>query len=70
MVAAPPRRIDQRRGIDRCQRDCRWHYLDNFGMGVRIAATVMDATSSISPNAALFLGKCGGLKNVKIKRAI
>jgi AMP nucleosidase len=34
----------------------------NFGMGSPNAATVMDLLSSIKPKAALFLGKCGGLK--------
>jgi AMP nucleosidase len=34
----------------------------NFGMGSANAATVMDLLSAISPEAALFLGKCGGLK--------
>ncbi|MFT2011485.1 AMP nucleosidase [Pontibacter sp. 13R65] len=34
----------------------------NFGMGSPMAATVMDLLSAISPKAALFLGKCGGLK--------
>jgi AMP nucleosidase len=34
----------------------------NFGMGSANAATVMDLLSSIKPKAALFLGKCGGLK--------
>src|SRR6195952_443385 len=34
----------------------------NFGMGSPGAATVMDLLSAISPKAALFLGKCGGLK--------
>ncbi|MPZ37361.1 MAG: AMP nucleosidase [Rhizobiales bacterium] len=34
----------------------------NFGMGSPNAATVMDLLSSIAPRAALFLGKCGGLK--------
>ena len=34
----------------------------NFGMGSANAATVMDLLSSIRPKAALFLGKCGGLK--------
>lgn len=38
----------------------------NFGMGSAMAATVMDLLSAISPKAALFLGKCGGLKK-KIK---
>ncbi len=34
----------------------------NFGMGSPLAATVMDLLSAIKPQAALFLGKCGGLK--------
>ncbi len=34
----------------------------NFGMGSPNAATVMDLLSAIQPKAALFLGKCGGLK--------
>jgi AMP nucleosidase len=34
----------------------------NFGMGSAMAATVMDLLSAILPEAALFLGKCGGLK--------
>lgn len=34
----------------------------NFGMGSANAATVMDLLSAITPRAALFLGKCGGLK--------
>lgn len=34
----------------------------NFGMGSANAATIMDLLSSIQPKAALFLGKCGGLK--------
>jgi len=36
--------------------------LINFGMGSANAATVMDLLSAIQPEAALFLGKCGGLK--------
>ncbi|MDR2958114.1 MAG: AMP nucleosidase [Stenotrophomonas sp.] len=36
--------------------------LINFGMGSPNAATVMDLLSAIQPQAALFLGKCGGLK--------
>lgn len=36
----------------------------NFGMGSAMAATVMDLLSAIQPQAALFLGKCGGLKKV------
>lgn len=39
----------------------------NFGMGSATAATVMDLLSAIHPEAALFLGKCGGLKkNTKV----
>lgn len=34
----------------------------NFGMGSPSAATIMDLLSAIDPKAALFLGKCGGLK--------
>ena len=34
----------------------------NFGMGSPTAATMMDLLSAIKPKAALFLGKCGGLK--------
>ncbi|MEA4948501.1 MAG: AMP nucleosidase, partial [Petrimonas sp.] len=34
----------------------------NFGMGSANAATIMDLLSAISPTAALFLGKCGGIK--------
>lgn len=34
----------------------------NFGMGSANAATIMDLLSAIRPKAALFLGKCGGLK--------
>lgn len=34
----------------------------NFGMGSPNAATIMDLLGAIEPEAALFLGKCGGLK--------
>lgn len=34
----------------------------NFGMGSANAASIMDLLSAIQPKAALFLGKCGGLK--------
>ncbi len=34
----------------------------NFGIGSPNAALVMDLLSAITPKAALFLGKCGGLK--------
>jgi len=33
-----------------------------FGIGSANAATIMDLLSAISPQAVLFLGKCGGLK--------
>jgi len=36
--------------------------LINFGMGSPNAATIMDLLGAIQPRAALFLGKCGGLK--------
>ena len=38
----------------------------NFGMGSAMAATVMDLLSAVRPKAALFLGKCGGLKKAAI----
>ncbi len=38
----------------------------NFGMGSPMAATVMDLLSAVQPKAALFLGKCGGLKKTKL----
>ena len=38
----------------------------NFGMGSAMAATAMDLLSAIGPKAALFLGKCGGLKKRKV----
>ncbi|MFW6227283.1 MAG: AMP nucleosidase [Bacteroidota bacterium] len=34
----------------------------NIGMGSANAATIMDLLSAVKPRAALFLGKCGGLK--------
>lgn len=34
----------------------------NFGMGSPNAATIMDCLTAIKPQAAVFLGKCGGLK--------
>lgn len=36
----------------------------NFGMGSPNAATIMDLLSAIKPFAVLFLGKCGGLKQI------
>ncbi len=36
--------------------------LINFGIGSPNAALIMDLLSAVSPKAALFLGKCGGLK--------
>jgi AMP nucleosidase len=35
----------------------------NFGMGSANAATVLDLLTAIEPEAILFLGKCGGIKN-------
>jgi AMP nucleosidase len=35
----------------------------SFGIGSPNAALIMDLLSAIQPKAALFLGKCGGLKN-------
>jgi AMP nucleosidase len=34
----------------------------NFGIGSPNAATIMDLLSAVSPQAVLFLGKCGALK--------
>ncbi|MDG5799020.1 AMP nucleosidase [Marinilabiliaceae bacterium ANBcel2] len=36
----------------------------NFGMGSPNAATIIDLLSAIDPKAILFLGKCGGLKDI------
>jgi AMP nucleosidase len=36
----------------------------NFGMGSPNAATIMDLLSAIHPKAVLFLGKCGGIKEI------
>ncbi|MCA9260365.1 MAG: AMP nucleosidase [Planctomycetales bacterium] len=35
----------------------------NFGIGSPNAATIMDLLTACSPDAVLFLGKCGGLKH-------
>lgn len=37
----------------------------NFGMGSPNAGTIIDLLTAIKPKAALFLGKCGGLKTKK-----
>lgn len=37
--------------------------LINFGMGSPNAATILDLLSAIEPEAVLFVGKCGALKN-------
>lgn len=37
----------------------------NFGMGSPNAGTIIDLITAIDPHAALFLGKCGGLKTGK-----
>ena len=51
-------------GRNKAMPSARWGDITmiNFGMGSANAATVMDLLSSIRPKAALFLGKCGGLK--------
>jgi len=36
----------------------------DFGMGSANAATIMDLLSAIQPKACLFLGKCGGVKDI------
>jgi AMP nucleosidase len=52
------------KGLDRAMPSCTAGDITmiNFGMGSANAATIMDLLSAISPKAALFLGKCGGLK--------
>ena len=37
----------------------------NFGMGSPNAGTIIDLLTAVKPKAALFLGKCGGLKTKK-----
>src|SRR5688572_3765692 len=51
-------------GLDRAMRSATADGITiiNFGMGSPNAATIMDCLSAITPKAALFLGKCGGLK--------
>lgn len=51
-------------GLDRSMPSCTAGEITmiNFGMGSANAATIMDLLSAIQPEAALFLGKCGGLK--------
>jgi AMP nucleosidase len=39
----------------------------NFGMGSPNAGTIIDLLTAIEPKAALFLGKCGGVKTNKNK---
>ena len=39
----------------------------NFGMGSPNAGTIVDLLTAVKPKAALFLGKCGGLKTKKNK---
>lgn len=52
-------------GLDRAMRSATADGITiiNFGMGSPNAATIMDCLSAVSPRAALFLGKCGGLKS-------
>lgn len=38
----------------------------NIGMGSPNAALIMDLLLAVEPNAVLFLGKCGGLKNTEL----
>src|SRR5688572_6774843 len=55
-------------GLDRAMRSATAEGITiiNFGMGSPNAATIMDCLSAIKPKAALFLGKCGGLKKNEI----
>lgn len=52
-------------GIDRAMRSATAEGITiiNFGMGSPNAATIMDCLTAVKPEAVLFLGKCGGLKN-------
>ncbi|MBW6496910.1 MAG: AMP nucleosidase [Bacteroidales bacterium] len=54
------------RGLDRAMPSATHEQISiiNFGMGSANAATIMDLLSSVKPKAALFLGKCGGLKKI------
>jgi AMP nucleosidase len=38
----------------------------NFGMGSAMAATIMDLLLAVEPKGVLLLGKCGGLKKMKV----
>jgi len=51
-------------GIDKAMRSATAGGISiiNFGMGSPNAATIMDCLTAIKPKAAVFLGKCGGLK--------
>ena len=40
--------------------------LINFGMGSPNAATILDLLTAIEPEAVLFIGKCGGLKDQNV----
>lgn len=40
--------------------------LINFGMGSPNAATILDLLTAIEPEAVLFIGKCGGLKDKNV----
>jgi AMP nucleosidase len=55
-------------GRDKPMQSATWDDLTilNFGMGSAMAATVMDLLSAIEPKAVLFLGKCGGLKKIRV----
>lgn len=52
------------RGLDRPMQSATAENITilNFGMGSALAATCMDLLTAVNPKAALFLGKCGGLK--------
>ena len=52
------------KGRDKAMPNCTHGFITmiNFGMGSANAATIMDLLSAITPEAVLFLGKCGGLK--------
>lgn len=51
-------------GLDSAMQSATAHGITiiNFTMGSANAATIMDLLTAVEPKAALFLGKCGGLK--------
>jgi len=57
------------KGVDRAMPSCTANGVTiiNFGMGSPNAGTIIDLLTAINPNAAVFLGKCGGIKSKQNK---